>query len=271
MRKRKLLVITCSFVLILGAAFLLARYQSSGIELRRWEVSLEPHHYDLIDVEPFLTYKGKAYIRYEMTGNDKALRGNYLGEVLPHDMVKGWKKGDPYPDFVGFFSGKVYTVRGYDPDYLLAVDTDAHGLEIYYCPRLERIRNGRDILGKQFHLREKMKTLIVHVPISDDEVETRQIDVDACRNLMEQVVKECMRARFEVIDPADYPQERWFSIADEYGLPVRLLLREQGYIQVIPLYERETICLKLKDSTYQQLSDFLEDTSNWSVIPQEAE
>lgn len=256
-RRRPVIVIT-GFALILGMVFLYHGYQTTGVELYKREVSLERYYYDRIDVRSFLTYEGTVYTRYFAPDTGKALRGEYLGEVLPVNMVEGWKQGDPYPDFVTFSPGKVYTVRGYDPQFLLAVDTLAYELELYYCPRLDKVRTGREIFGKQFHLREKMKTLILWKNVNDV-IEQRKIDIDACRNLMNRVVKELMRARFEPFDPAECPGQFSVWLEDENGLPVGLEIREQGYVQFLPLFTKESAALKLQEDTYRELEAFLND------------
>ena len=117
-----------------------------------------------------LFYQNRHYKTNWMTFTEKdnakrkAVLGDFLGEGKP--LYDGAENGSSYPDLtfnVGL-DGDVYTVKGYDPKFLLCRFTEASsedpgGVMFHCCLEGFSFSTGKDLFGDLLHLKEKSSLL----------------------------------------------------------------------------------------------------------------
>ena len=113
--------VSACLCLCIGAALGVMLYRTpapvgEGITIPQSPVNLEKPTDGMYDMQGLFIYNGRVY-RHAQNVDNPSLRGRYLATVT--GLIDEWTKADGYVELAGTTPGEIYTVKGYDPDFML--------------------------------------------------------------------------------------------------------------------------------------------------------
>lgn len=107
------------------------------------------------DMIGFFIYEGRCYVQYERIYEDTDIVEEYLGTAT--GLIDEWTLKEGYVDFAGSVRGDFYSVKGYDPSFMLCMK-DARGVvSTYICNNGITIKYGKELYEDRLHLSENME------------------------------------------------------------------------------------------------------------------
>lgn len=119
-----------------------------GITIPKKKVSLEEGTSAAGMVE-FFVYKGRSYAKYDTIKKD--VRDSCLGRVK--NTIDEWTEKDEYVDFSGNIEGDIYSVKGYDSEFMLCMKQES-GIVIYINDNDFKLKKGADLFEKRLKISE---------------------------------------------------------------------------------------------------------------------
>jgi len=124
------------------------KYSAGGVLIPEAGVSTDGS--SISDMLAFFIYDGRVYVEYEVVAKKNDLVGDYLGDV--EGTIEEWTAEDGYVDYAGSTSGAFYTVKGYDPKFMLCKISDDGSVAIYINDNGLSLEKGRDLFEEKLHL-----------------------------------------------------------------------------------------------------------------------
>lgn len=101
------------------------------------------------DMLAFFIYGGNCYLRYE-TFDDADIIGERLGSAT--GLIDEWTEKDGYVELAGSVKGDFYTVKGYDPSFMLCMKEETGGVSTYICNTGITLKYGSELYEDRLHL-----------------------------------------------------------------------------------------------------------------------
>ncbi len=127
-----------------------------GITIPQSQISLKKPTGEIFVMQGLFIYGGRVY-RHSQNVDDPALRGKYLATVT--GLIDEWTQEDGYVELAGTSPGEIYTVKGYDPDFMLC-QTYSDGVSIFTCTEGLTVYTGEDWFGDIFRLRRELDSIV---------------------------------------------------------------------------------------------------------------
>lgn len=228
-----------------------------GISIPALEVSLAKETAAMSDMIGFFIYEGRCYVYYENFSEAEAVVGEYLGTVT--GMIDEWTPEEGYVDLAGSIQGDFYSVKGYDPEFMLCTKAGNGIVSMYICNNGITLKYGKELYEDRLHLSGN----IVGV-----QYESRDSWFYSKEEVYELDKEEAyIREFIEKLDAGEFllcrdviEQEGWEHIVDaeiyhmsflmEDGTKIHLRLHENGYVRFQGLTE---LCVKIPTETYDKL------------------
>lgn len=239
-----------------------------GITIPPMEVSLSSEV--TADMIGFFIYEGRCYVHYEHIYKDTDIVGEHLGTVK--GLIDEWTPTDGYVDFAGSVRGDFYSVKGYDPTFMLCMK-DAEGVvSTYICNNGITLQYGKELYEDRLHLSENIESVQYESRTSRYEGLDELYELGETDGLIQEFVKQLGLAEF--ISCKDVPLgEGQSHIADteiysmyfhmKDGTTIHLRLHENGYVRFQGLRD---ICVKISDETYDALISLMEERSGKTIV-----
>ncbi|MGM9606386.1 MAG: hypothetical protein ACI3XJ_02665 [Oscillospiraceae bacterium] len=266
----------CLCLVLCGAVFFVNRDAPSsvadanadtGITVSEDGVAIPPANVTLAvpdDVEmcwayAFFIYQGRCYKGYETVYDDADLIGEYLGTAA--GMLDVWTPKEGYVELAGNISGDFYSVKGYDPGFMLCMRESNGAIQIFINDNDLTLKYGADLFEDRFHLSGNFEEVRYQTRASwynsTDEIFTLEREA-------EPVVDDFVAAlnQGEFMRTADIPlDEGQHSIYDKEiyhvtfckndGMTITLRLLEGGYVH-FGTYFGGT-CVKVDEKAFNTL------------------
>ena len=228
-----------------------------GVTIPKAEFSLAPTTADGIG---FFYYEGRCYVQqFEPIRDGADLIGEYLGTTI--GQIEGWTPEDGYVDFAGnVYRGDVYTVKGYNPSFMLCM-RNLDGIFVsYLCNNGITLTYGSELFEDRLHLSGRFTAVKYVSSDSPDGRYELNDDGDTVQNF----IAELDSARFVLSDDVPLPERATYLGATELyclyflmedGTTVSLRLYENGYICLEGMWE---VCLQVPEESYQALLQLLD-------------
>ncbi|MBQ7322556.1 MAG: hypothetical protein IJW99_10710 [Clostridia bacterium] len=232
-----------------------------GITIPQSEVNLKKPTDGMYDMQALFIYNGRVY-RHVQNVDNPSLRGRYLATVT--GLIDEWTKADGYVELAGVTPGEIYTVKGYDPDFMLC-QTYSGGVSIYTCTEGLTVYTGKDWFGDIYRLRRELDTVVCESAV--------------CRNLgyrkpveMGEEHQGLLRRLVDVLydnplmHTADVPREKKYSDSfNENRLYVMEMTLENGITLTMQLWcggylTNGAVAIKLDEELYEELLTVLGET-----------
>lgn len=230
-----------------------------GITIPQTQVNLKTPTDGAYDMPGLFIYGGRVYRHVQNVDNPR-LCGRYVATVT--GLIDEWTPKDGYVERAGTVPGEIYTVRGYDPDYVLCQTYSSGAVAIYRCLEGVTVYTGRDWFGDIFRLRENLDTV--------------SCETSVCRNLgygcptemggeHRTLIRRLMDALYEnpVMYTADVPhQGRYSSSLNENALYAMKVTLKDGLTLTLELWRGGyvsggAVAVKLEDALWRDLLEAL--------------
>ena len=212
-----------------------------------------PEEDALSDMMQLVVYHGRIYTEYGYNEYDEDvmdLIGEYVGEAT--GSIDEWStKSDYENELAGTFSGSIYTVKGYDPDFRLCnviSYSDEQGRPkkvVFFLENLNGItlESGADLFEERLQIRGHVKELLYesHDGRNNGSKVSIPLDMTANQKSWDTFLDELDSGTFIEIDNVNdiglYDSERQADlfIKKDDGTTVVLRLFEGGYVGYRPL------------------------------------
>lgn len=120
----------------------------AGVSIPKLDVSLSN------DVEAdmigFFIYQGNCYVQYQWLENAEDIVGEYLGTAT--GLIDEWTPEDGYVELAGSVQGDFYSVKGYDPSFMLCIVHESGDISTYVCNTGITIKYGSELYEDRLHL-----------------------------------------------------------------------------------------------------------------------
>ena len=226
-----------------------------GITIPQSQISLKKPTIEMFDMQGLFIYNGRVY-RHSQDVENPALRGKYLATVT--GLIDEWTKEDGYVELAGTSRGEIYTVKGYDPDFMLC-QTYSDGVEIFTCTEGLTVYTGEDWFGDIFRLRRELDTVVCENGASYTSLAVRrQAEMGKKHRAL---IRRLVDALYEapLMHTADVPREGTYGtslnenrlyhleMTLENGITLDLILWRGGYLT------HGAVAVKLDEALYEEL------------------
>ncbi len=209
------------------------------------------------DMIGFFIYEGRCYVHYEHIYEDVDIVGEYLGTST--GLIDEWTPKEGYVDYAGSIQGDFYSVKGYDPEFMLCTK-DARGVICtYICNNGITLKYGRELYEDRLHMSEKMAGVQYESRKSWYEGLGEVYDLGGVPDTVQAFIKELDSREFILCGDVT-TLEGWSNMAEaevyhmyftmEDGTTIQLSLNENGYVRFDGLLD---VCVKIPDDVYGEL------------------
>ena len=225
-----------------------------GITIPQLEVNLKKPTDGMYDMQALFIYNGRVY-RHAQNVDNSSLRGRHLATVT--GLIDEWTKEDGYVELAGVTPGEIYTVKGYDPDFMLC-QTYSGGVSIYTCTEGLTVYTGEDWFGNIYRLRRELDTVVCENGASYTSGLRRQAEMGKKHRAL---IRRLVDALYEapLMHAADVPREGRYGtslnenrlyhleMVLENGITLELTLWRGGYLT------HGAVAVKLDEALYEEL------------------
>nr|WP_300656727.1 sigma-70 family RNA polymerase sigma factor [uncultured Acetatifactor sp.] len=133
----------------------------------------------------FFIYQGHCYVEYERLENDSSkIVGEYLGTAT--GLIDEWTPRDGYVELAGSVEGDFYSVKGYEPSFLLCMQKEGT-VSLYVREGGITLKTGADLYNKWLHLSEDYREVRYETRASwyYGSGEVRQLDAPRAQEVLD--------------------------------------------------------------------------------------
>lgn len=205
----------------------------------------------------FFIYEGRCYVQYREIYEDVDLIDKHLGTVT--GLIDEWTPEDGYVDFAGSAQGDFYSVKGYDPSFMLCMREPDGAINLFICKNGITLKYGSELFEDRLHLAGNYSKVLFE---SYDSWNYGKEELFRLEGKDETV------SRFvECLDEAEFIPENSVSFYDEIkelyhlyfvkndGVTVELRLCEKGYVRFQGILD---VCLRLPEEEYDSFLKLLD-------------
>ena len=228
------------------------RPADSGIHIEPMEVNLDKNL--AADMIAFFIWGGRSYAEYDRVDNAE-LVGEYLGTAT--GMIDEWTEEDGYVELAGSVGGDFYSVRGYDPAFMLCMIDDRDKVWLFINNNGLHLTCGADLYQERLGLFGNSFAAV--------EYETREswyYGYDRIRELEDSQViqrfwESLCAAEFRYADGLPLVETEIYHLyfRKDDGVTIHLRLSEGGYVRFQGLLSG---CVQVDEATFNELIAVLE-------------
>lgn len=233
-----------------------------GVTIPPMKVSLSAN--EAADMIAFFIYQGRCYVSYEWIYGKADLAGEYLGTAT--GMIDEWTTQDGYVDFAGSVRGDFYSVKGFNPSFMLCMKYEDGSVHTYICDNGITLKTGCDLYEERMHLSENYDAVTYETRASwyHDEGMVYQLN-DPENEVISDFVEALNEAAFlpQTEIPLDdgetnvYTTELWHMFFHmENGMSVHLRLLEGGYVIFRGISQ---VCVQIPEEQFNNVIALLSD------------
>ena len=206
-----------------------------GVVIPPREVSLARSEADMI---AFFIYEGRCYVQMSHVWPDPGLPDRHLGTIT--GAIDEWTPKDGYVDFAGSVTGEFYSVKGYDPEFLLCQKYSDGTVMLYVCNSGITLKKGADLYTDRLHLKGRFREVQGESRSSWFNSKNERFRADPEDEAVTRFIEALNEGTF--ISGEEVPsKDEWHMIFDERekehlyfemedGTEVQLRLLEGGYV-----------------------------------------
>ena len=230
---------------------------ADGVTIPQMEVTLSDDV--AADMIGFFIYQGKVYTQYEWIYDDIDIVGEYLGTAT--GLIDEWTPADGYVELAGSVSGDFYSVKGYDPSFMLCMNDPSGAICTYVCSRGITVKYGSELYEERLHLRGNFSAVEYETRESWNWSKGELSSLDKDSVVIESYISELYSREF--ILWSTVPEKEGHTQSSIYdtetfhvyfrmnnGTTVHLRLYENGYVRFQGLPD---VCVQVSADTYNSL------------------
>jgi len=234
---------------------------ADGVTIPQMEVTLSDDV--AADMIGFFIYQGKVYTQYEWIYDDIDIVGEYLGTAT--GLIDEWTPADGYVELAGSVSGDFYSVKGYDPSFMLCMNDPSGAICTYVCSRGITVKYGSELYDERLHLRGNFSAVEYETRESWNRSKGELYSIDKESAVIEDFISELYSEEFilwsTVPEKEGHTQSSIYDTETYHvyfrmhnGTTVHLRLYENGYVRFQGL---SAVCVQVSADTYNSLIELL--------------
>ena len=230
-----------------------AAQTAKGITIPKAEVALSQTEGVAADMLAFFIYQGRCYLQYDWIDHGSDLVGEKVGTAT--GLIDEWTPAEGYVELAGSVSGDFYTVRGFDPAFLLCMKEEGNAVQLFVCNNGITLYQGSELFEDRLGLSDGLKAVTYEDEDSwyngKEDIHTLH-DLDAVKTLIAAMDE----AAFQLSDQADLYEEQDGGLSKELyhvyckldnGVTVTLRLFQGGYVTFTGLPDA---CVQVPEATF---------------------
>lgn len=230
-----------------------AAQTAKGITIPKAEVALSQTEGVAADMLAFFIYQGRCYLQYDWIDHGSDLVGEKVGTAT--GLIDEWTPAEGYVELAGSVSGDFYTVRGFDPAFLLCMKEEGNAVQLFVCNNGITLYQGSELFEDRLGLSDGLKAVTYEDEDSwyDGKENLHTLDnLDAAKTLIAAMDE----ARFQLSDQAELYEEEDGGLSKELyhvyckldnGVTVTLRLFQGGYVTFTGLPDA---CVQVPEATF---------------------
>lgn len=230
-----------------------AAQTAKGITIPKAEVTLSQPDGVEMDMLAFFIYQGRCYLQYDRLDHGSDLVGEKVGTAT--GLIDEWTPAEGYVELAGSVSGDFYTVRGFDPDFMLCMKEEDDAVQLFVCNNGITLYQGSELFEDRLGLSDGLKAVTYEDEDSwyngKEDIHTLN-DLDAIKTLIAAMDE----AKFQLSDQAELYEEADGGLSKELyhvyckldnGVTVTLRLFQGGYVTFTGLPDA---CVQVPEATF---------------------
>lgn len=230
-----------------------AAQTAKGITIPKAEVTLSQPDGVEMDMLAFFIYQGRCYLQYDRLDHGSDLVGEKVGTAT--GLIDEWTPAEGYVELAGSVSGDFYTVRGFDPAFMLCMKEEGDAVQLFVCNNGITLYQGSELFEDRLGLSDGLKAVTYEDEDSwyDDKEDIHTLhDLDAAKTLIAAMDE----AEFQLSDQAELYEEEDGGLSKELyhvyckldnGVTVTLRLFQGGYVTFTGLPDA---CVQVPEATF---------------------
>ena len=209
------------------------------------------------DMIGFFIYEGRCYVQYEHIYEDVDIVEEYKGTAI--GTIDEWTPKEGYVDYAGSIRGDFYSMKGYDPEFMLCTKDSRGVVSTYICNNGITLNYGRELYEDRLHLSENSIGLLYESRMSRYQSMGEIYELDIEEAFIQEFISQLGAEKFLLCkDVAE--QEGWDHMghSDMYylyftmnnGTKVQLILHDKGYVRFRGFWD---VCVKVSAECYDKL------------------
>lgn len=230
-----------------------AAQTAKGITIPKAEVTLSQPEGVEADMLAFFIYQGRCYLQYDRLDHGSDLVGDLVGTAT--GLIDEWTPAEGYVELAGSVSGDFYTVRGFDPAFLLCMKEEGDAVQLFVCNNGITLYQGSELFEDRLGLSDGLKAVTYEDEDSwyygKENLHTLD-NLDAAKTLIAAMDE----AEFQFSDQAELYEEEDGGLSKELyhvyckldnGVTVTLRLFQGGYVTFTGLPDA---CVQVPEATF---------------------
>lgn len=209
----------------------------------------------------FFIYRGRCYSQYERIDGGGDLVGEYLGTAT--GLIDEWTPRDGYVELAGSVGGDFYSVKGYDPAFLLCMKEQGDEISLYIHDNGITLKLGSELYEDRLHLSGNLESIQYESRVSWYFERGERYQISNIGSVILDFIAEMDSAGFLPCDsvPLDTGKDDitdtelyhlYFRMKD--GITIHLRLHENGYVRFQGLLP---VCVKIPEESCNALLELL--------------
>lgn len=230
-----------------------AAQTAKGITIPKAEVTLSQPDGVEMDMLAFFIYQGRCYLQYDRLDHGSDLVGEKVGTAT--GLIDEWTPAEGYVELAGSVSGDFYTVRGFDPDFMLCMKEEGNAVQLFVCNNGITLYQGSELFEDRLGLSDGLKAVTYE---DEDSWYNGKEDIHTLNNLdaAKTLIAAMDEARFQLSDQAELYEEEDGGLSKELyhvyckldnGVTVTLRLFQGGYVTFTGLPDA---CVQVPEATF---------------------
>lgn len=218
----------------------------NGVTIPKAEVYLGS---GMMDMEAFFIYNGRVYVQFYdgkvSSGSD--IIGEHLGKSK--GRIDEWTARDGYTELAGSVVGDFYSVKGYNPEFMLCMRESDGDTSLYINNNDITVKYGRELFEDRLYISDGADVSYEsRVSVTSNGGKIYKLD----ENTVDEFVQDICEAEFIPTAEAHINDSWQYNIylKKEDGINICFSLCRDGYVTLDGM---SSICVKLPDKSYEKL------------------
>lgn len=235
----------------------------NGVKIPNMKISLN----DKSDMIGFFIYHGKCYARYESVNNIEIV-GKYVGTST--GLIDEWSPEEGYVELAGNVKGDFFTVKGYDPAFMLCMKEGPDAVTTYICNNGITLKYGSELYEDRLHLSDNYSSVQCETHESWNNSKNDLYQIKCNDKVINSFIEQLDKAEFIPCPGVTASENKKTSYIDGNeiyhlyfkmynGMTIHLILYENGYICFHGLRD---VCVQIPKESFTPLVDLIKSSSN---------
>lgn len=220
----------------------------------------------MADIAVSFIYQGRQYFYYDSIYDDVNLVGEYLGTTTATGLE--WTPEDGNVELTGRVSGDIYTVKGYDPSFMLCMKgLNDTGFYTFICNDGITLKYGSELYEDRLHLSGNIASVQYESRDSWDHGRGERYQMNSVNDTVLDFIKHMDAAQFVLCDSVPLIFNKtalyYLRFQKKDGTTVRLSLYENGYVRFDGIWE---LCVQVPEESYSVLLNLLDNLEDSTAV-----